>query len=50
MSECIDRFLNGIKLCHELVPDTIDQYMCDAEWCPYHPNYKKSEVKDKKKD
>lgn len=48
MSECLDRYCNGPKVCIELVEGTTDQYMCEAGWwCPFHPNYKKSE-KNKK--
>ncbi len=36
---CLDRYCNGTKVCTELVPDTTDQYMCDAKWCSYHPIY-----------
>ena len=38
---CLDRYCNGPKVCRELVKDTNDQYFCVAEWCEFHPNYKK---------
>ena len=39
---CLDRYCNGPKICVELVPDTTlsDEYLCDSEWCEFHPNYK----------
>lgn len=43
MSACIDRYCNGPSVCVDLVKDTTDQYMCDAEWCPYHPKHNKED-------
>lgn len=38
---CIDRMLNGKKVCTELIEGSTNEYLCDAEWCKFHPNYKK---------
>ena len=39
---CLDRYCNGPKVCTQLIPNTTldDEYLCDAEWCKFHPKYK----------
>jgi len=45
-SECLARYCNGPRMCTELVENTTDQYMCDAEWCSFHPKYNKEDWND----
>lgn len=42
---CIDRMINGAKVCSELIEGTTDEYFCNAdEWCKFHPNYNNREL------